>query len=140
MGVAVSHKVKFPSDGKVCEGDGYTLYTLAEGRNGTCEIKALDIHVLSHTVQLTPITRKRGIAQNCWIENEDENIRTCTKCGAVTSHERRDTSLPLEGDNCDLCGEWICVDCTAYTYMAVEKIESPVCIHCADEESKDEEE
>ena len=71
------------------------------------------------------------------IENEDENIRLCTKCGAATTHERRTEDLPIEGDNCDLCGEWICVDCTAYTYMAVEKTENPVCIYCADEETKE---
>lgn len=68
MPVERLHNTKFPDNGKVYQGDGYEVYTIAQGRNGTCEIKSLDIHIMNHVVQMVPITRKRGIVMNCWIE------------------------------------------------------------------------
>lgn len=66
----MDHVVNYANDG--CYDDigygGRGLYATAQGRNGTREIKALNVWEGEKYVSLTPITRAKSIHMNCRIE------------------------------------------------------------------------
>ncbi len=60
----------------------------------------------------------------------DKNIIVCSICGNPTSFERRSESLPHEGESCELCDNWVCINCVDWEFMAKTAIEIPVCVEC----------
>lgn len=61
-------QINFPNDGQHTKGE-FNLHCLAQGRNGSTEIKALDIFSSgAGWIRIQPVTRKQGKLMNCWIE------------------------------------------------------------------------
>jgi hypothetical protein len=42
-------------------------------------------------------------------------MENCNLCNAKTSFERTDKSQPPEGQNCSICGEWVCNNCVEWS-------------------------
>lgn len=65
----------------------------------------------------------------------DEVITTisCQVCGKPTSFERTQNDQPPEGDKCDRCGAWLCIDCIDWEFMADKQTERVYCRKCGNE-------
>ncbi len=61
-------RIEFPEDGLIKEEKHYRLFATAMSRNGTAEIAALEIKANAGWVTLRPVSRKKRVALNCWIE------------------------------------------------------------------------
>lgn len=67
-------QVEFPHDGLIKDEGHYRLYATAMGRNGTAEIAALEVRANDAWVTLQPVTRKKRLPLNCWIEIPREPV------------------------------------------------------------------
>ena len=62
------------------------------------------------------------------------NIMPCEICSEQTSFERLSPSLPHEGEKCNVCDTWVCVNCINWEFMRKIAIETPICVECASKE------
>ena len=63
-----------------------------------------------------------------------DNIISCEICGNQTSFEKFSASLPHEGEKCNVCDTWVCVECVNWEFMSKIVVEIPICIECASKE------
>ena len=65
------------------------------------------------------------------MDDLEDNIKPCSRCGKPTSFERKSDADPHEGSVCDRCDR--CVDCIDWSATEKLLVEDQICIDCAKE-------